>query len=189
MELAFVLLQGVLQGLVSPMVALPSVLLGLFARRPWQAVLGGVVVAVVLFALSFRKDLPEGASIVWAAVPLGLVAPVAWALVGFKLASWRRARGKESGGPALWESVLGALLGGVAGALVGVMIGYGLGALFVELANVSEFEGHAAYVVVFGFAMPGLVLGTLVGLVLGWRWDSGKTKPPSARPPRSAPPP
>jgi hypothetical protein len=71
MEPAGVLLQGVLMGLVAPTVAVPALLLGLFARRPWQAVLGGVVVGVVLFALSFRNELPEGASIVWAAVALG----------------------------------------------------------------------------------------------------------------------
>lgn len=178
MDLAGVLLQGVLMGLVAPTVAVPALLLGLFARRPWQAVLGGVVVGVVLFALSFRHPLPEGASILWAAVPLGLVAPVAWAFVGFKLASWRRTRGKQSGGPALWESLLGALLGGVAGALIGALGGYGLGSLYVELASVSNFEGQAGYAVVFGFALPGLVLGTLVGLVLGWRWDS-RPRPPS----------
>ena len=71
MEPAGGLLRGVLMGLVAPTVAVPALLLGLFARRPWQAVLGGMVVGVVLFALSFGNELPEGASIVWAAVALG----------------------------------------------------------------------------------------------------------------------
>jgi hypothetical protein len=187
MELAGVLLQGVLLGLASPMVALPAALLGWFARRPWQAVLGGVAVGVALFALSFRHTLPEGASIVWAAVPLGLVAPVLWALAGFLLGSWRRARGRRGSAPALWERLLGGLLGGVVGGLLGALVGYGAGVLYVELASVSNFEGQAGYAVVFGFALPGLVLGALAGLVLGWRWDS-RRQPPSGRPPHPAPP-
>jgi hypothetical protein len=179
MELAGGLLRGVLMGLLSPIVALPALLVGWFARRTWQAVLGGVVVAVLLLALGdFLSELPEGTINVWETLPLYLVAPVAWALAGFHLRRWRRARGQHSGGPELWEKVLGALLGGVAGNMLGELGGYGLGLLYVEWAKVSGFEGHAGYVLMFGFALPGLMLGTLAGLVLGWRWDS-RPRPPS----------
>lgn len=184
MELAGVVLQNMLAALMSPIVVLPALLLGWLTRKPWQAVLGGVALAALLFELAVIRRVPESVSMVAAAVPLGLVAPVVWALATLYLRRWMHARDRASGGHGRspWARAARTVLGGVAGSLPGALCGFGVGVLYVELANVSQFEGHAGYVAMFGFGTAGLVLGALAGMVLAFRWGRGATPPTSPRP-------
>ena len=56
--------------------------------------------------------------------------------------------------------VLGAFLGGPTGLPAGLA--------YTWLAQTSEFEGFAGYVVLY-WALAGLAAGAILGLILGWR--------------------
>ena len=55
---------------------------------------------------------------------------------------------------------LGAFLGGPTGLLAGLA--------YTWLAQTSEFEGFAGYVVLY-WGLAGLGAGAMLGLILGWR--------------------
>lgn len=59
-----------------------------------------------------------------------------------------------------------ALLGGVLGAALGGVAGVLLGLAFVELAQVSDFEGRSGYLVGFLFMPAGIVVGAVAGAIL-----------------------
>ncbi|ROQ00396.1 hypothetical protein EDC65_2193 [Stella humosa] len=177
-ELIGALWWSVVGGLTSLEVLAAGFLVGWLVRSAGQAVLGGVAIAVVLFGISQAfTDLPEGAEIVWLALPLTLIAPVAWALAGFFLHRW--VRGQAATDPAnVGLRLLEAAMGGAVGGVLGGAVGIGAGIVFVELFQVSSFEGAAGFLVFLGFGLPGVVLGFLAGAIVGWR--RRRTRPSAA---------
>jgi hypothetical protein len=59
-------------------------------------------------------------------------------------------------------TILGLLLGMLAGALIGIGVGIG----WVELFDITSFEGQNAMTVFFAFMPGGAILGGLAGAVL-----------------------
>lgn len=170
---------SVVHGLVAPAVIVPALVVGWMAPRTLVAVVGGVAIAAALFLFShWVASLPEGAVVIWWLMPLALIPPIAWS-VGSHLAfrSLRAMAGDDRSHPGL------RLVDAVVGAVIGAVLGGGAallaGSIFVEVAQVSSFEGGAGYLVVFGFGFPGLVLGTLVGAFLGWRRRRRRAQPAS----------
>ena len=70
------------------------------------------------------------------------------------------------------------LLATLLGAVLGAAVGIGLGLIYVELANVSDFEGQSGFVVGFCFAPAGLLLGGGLGIWLARSMT--KPAPPAA---------
>ena len=167
MDLVIALAESFLGGLIDPIVIVPAIAIVAFARRWWQALLGAVAVAAAVFAVGFSHDLPEGAEIVWVAVPVAALAPVAWSSAAFLGARRWRARA-DRGRRSVWPSVVGLAVGLVFGGLIGGVVGAAVGAWYVEAAQVSNFEGVSGYVVVFFFLFPGVIVGAAAGAVLGW---------------------
>lgn len=175
MGLAEAILRGLLHGLQSPWVIVPAWTIGWVARAWWQVVAGAFALAAILFAISqiaLQSRLPEGAQIVWWLVPLGLVPPLAHAAA----AHWLRLRiGRSPGSPGakLGTRLVSAFLGLLIGAALGAVIGFFVGEAYVEWAHVSQFEGGAGYMVIFVFALPGLLIGGGLGAALTW-WLVGR---------------
>ena len=68
----------------------------------------------------------------------------------------------------LAKTALCTVAGAVAGSLAGLLLGYMVGTAYVELFNVSSFEGYSGYVMFYCFMVPGIpVGGFLGGLVAG----------------------
>ncbi|PHP68796.1 hypothetical protein CSC94_02035 [Zhengella mangrovi] len=61
-----------------------------------------------------------------------------------------------------------ALLGAILGAVLGGFVGFGAGFAYVELANVTDFEGASGYAVVF-WSLLGVVVGLVTGIIVGVR--------------------
>jgi hypothetical protein len=165
--MAEMILQMIVFGLISPVIALPAFLFGWMVRQWWLVPLGAVAIAAVFLVLSLMDSaVPKGGEIVWAAVPVTLLAPLAWCIAGFYFGRWRRGRhgGSEAAGVVRAASIIAGLL---LGAALGAAAGLGLGQAYVMLARVSSFEGLAGYVVVFLFMLPGLVIGAIGGAVIG----------------------
>jgi hypothetical protein len=167
LDLFKALAESFLAGLIDPLVIVPAIAVGVLARRWWQALLGAVAVAAAVFAVGFFHDLPEGAEMVWAAVPVAALAPVTWSSAAFLGARRWRARA-ERGRRSVWPSVVGLAVGLEFGGLIGGVTGGALGAWYVEAAQVSNFEGMSGYVVVFLFLFPGMIIGAAAGTVIGW---------------------
>jgi len=169
MEPASMGLTLLMMSVVGGLTALPNVLgglaLGWFCRGWWQVVLAAVVMHGVLLALMLPAGLPEGATLVWVALPLGVVGPLAWCAAGFALRRHVMTPGS------IGERVVGAVAGLVMGGAAGGTIGLVLGELYVTLARVSTFEGAAGYAVFFLFVLPGVGIGAVIGAVLAWRWS------------------
>jgi hypothetical protein len=156
----------ILFGMVSPLIALPSFLWGWMVRRWWLVPIGAAVLAALFIVVALIDlDRPEDSEIVWSAAPASLVPPLAWCAAGYFFGRWRRGRGGYM--PAGFGRVVSILGGLLLGAVAGATAGFGLGLAYVELAHVSSFEGLAGYVVVFLFALPGLVIGAILGAVIG----------------------
>jgi hypothetical protein len=65
--------------------------------------------------------------------------------------------------------VLLGLIGLLLGLIAGGAIGMGVGAICVEIFQVSNFEGGAGMMVFFAFMPIGAILGGIAGAVLlGW---------------------
>jgi hypothetical protein len=159
-SLADLLVKIILFGLISPAIALPSFLYGAVVRRWWLVPIGAAALAALFLAIAF-----DDAEFVWAAAPVALVPVLAWCTAGYRFGRWRRSRrGKtEPAGFARAASIVaGLLLGGVAGTAAGL----GLGAAYIDLAQVSSFEGLSGYVVVYLFMAPGLIIGAIAGAII-----------------------
>jgi hypothetical protein len=167
LDLVEALAESFLGGLIDPLVLVPAIAIGALARKWWQALLGALAVAAAVFAVGFFHDLPEGAEMVWAAVPVAALAPVAWSAAAFLGARRWRARA-ERGLRSVWPSVVGVAVGLVFGGLIGGIAGTAFGAWYVEAAQVSNFEGASGYVVVFLFLFPGVIIGAAAGAIVGW---------------------
>jgi hypothetical protein len=154
-----------LGGLGDPLNILGGLVVGWFCRRWWQVVAAAVVLHALRLAVFLPGSLPPEATIVWAAMPLGLVGPVAWCAAGFALR--RHVATPGSKGERVVSAVAGLVLGGVAGGFIGL----GLGQLYVVANKVSNFEGAAGYAVFFLFVLPGIPLGAVLGAILAWRWS------------------
>jgi len=150
----------VLFGLISPLIAVPALLYGMVVRRWWLVPVGAVLLAAIFAALA-----SEEGEVVWLAAPAALVPPLAWAAAGYYVGRWRRAR--PGGVPTALARGAPIAAGLVLGAAAGAVAGFGIGMAYVELAQVSSFEGLAGYVVVFLFALPGLVIGAILGAIIG----------------------
>lgn len=164
MGLALLVMSAV-AGLTAPANILGGLVLGWFCRGWWQVVLAAVVMHGVLLALILPGSLPEGATLAWVALPLGVIGPLAWCAAGFAL----RRHVVTPGG--MGERVVSALAGTVLGGAAGAVAGAGLGELYVTLARVSAFEGAAGYAVFFLFVLPGIGIGALLGAILAWWWS------------------
>jgi hypothetical protein len=154
------LVKIILFGLISPAIALPSFLFGAVVRRWWLVPIGAAALAAIFTALAF-----EGGEIVWLAAPVAVLPPLAWSAAGYYFGRWRRARG--GGVPASLARGVSIVAGLVLGAAAGAAAGFGIGVAYVELAQVSSFEGLAGYVAVFLFGLPGLIIGAIAGAVAG----------------------
>ncbi len=168
MDLLGALVESVLWSALRPSILVPAALLGWWARRAWVVVAGAVVIAAVDFGLSLTEALPPGAERVLWLAPAGILAPLGTAYAAFRLRAWLAAR--DAAAPAsvavrLVRSGFGAVLGAVLGGVVGL----GLGLAVVEIGQVSSHEGASGYLVVFGFLLPGMLIGLLSGAVIGWR--------------------
>ena len=158
-------------GLASPVIFLPSLVIGWFARRWWQIVLGAVAVGVLSEAEVILIELP-GARLDWSQEPVVLVAPLAWCGAGHLAHVWqRRAGGRRHGGRMrAWPVVVGMALG----ALVVGALALGVGLLYLQ-AGELEFHtmqaGQAAEAdyetIFFQYLFPGLLLGQLAGGLIG----------------------
>lgn len=169
-DIAAMVLAGLWGGLTSPAHILGGLVLGWLSRRWWQVVLAAVVFDAVLLGIDLRLNLPPGGEIVWILLPLGIVGPLAWCSAGFLL---RRAiLGSDGSRPRGRLARLAlTVIGVLAGAAVGAGAGLLLGSIYVELAQVSSFEGQSGYLVVFGFGLPGLLIGAVAGGWLARRWS------------------
>jgi hypothetical protein len=178
MDLPTVLLNTVLLGLASPLVFIPAILLGWFARSWIWVVAGAVLIALVGLGFALT-ELPPGARMIWEAAPLGIIAPLAWAAAVFTLRRWMRQRtATEPAHPGV--RVVWLLVGSVLGAIAGGILGIALGTLYVEITQASNFEGAAGYFV-FLFCMPvGVLLGVIIGAVFGWRLSGRRAAPPAS---------
>jgi hypothetical protein len=166
-EMAGLIAQIVVFGLLSPGIAVSAFLAGWIARRWWLVPVAAVVIAAVFATISMvNLDAPADSEIVWAAVPFTIVAPLVWCSAGFYFGRWRRSRHVKSGSPGA-ARVASILAGVVTGAAIGTLAGLGLGEAYVTLARVSSFEGLAGYVVVFLFMLPGLLIGAAAGGAVG----------------------
>lgn len=161
--LATAIVASVVQGLGSPANILGGLVVGWFCRRWWQVVLGAVTLHAVMLGAVLPGSLPAGAEIVWVLLPLGVVGPLAWCAAGFVL---RRQVVTPGGGA---ERAGTAIAAGLAGGILGGALGAAAGSLYVDIARVSSFEGQSGYLVVFGFVLPGMLIGAVLGAVVGWR--------------------
>ncbi|MGE0718923.1 MAG: hypothetical protein AB7P02_25985 [Alphaproteobacteria bacterium] len=168
MDLVSAVLLSIAAGAASPAVFVPAIVVGWIARSARMATLGAVAIAAVLIGMAAMEPLPEGARRVWWLMPLGVVAPLAWTLAVFALRRWLGRRTAARPGDPLARGVW-SILGLIAGGLVGGVIGLLLGMAYVELAEVSSFEGLAGYTVMFLFVLPGILIGMIAGAILGWR--------------------
>lgn len=163
--MAEVAVQMVVYGLFSPLVAVPAFIFGWLVRRWWLVPLGAVALGALFTAISMVDfDAPGGSEIAWPLVPLSVLPPLAWASAGYHFGRWRRRAGA---GERATAARVAAIIGGILiGTVVGGVAGFGLGEAYVTLARVSSFEGLAGYVVVFLFALPGLLIGAVAGGVV-----------------------
>jgi hypothetical protein len=158
---------SVLSSLVRPMIFVPAIALGWFARRWWQVVAAAILIALAWFAFMLLKGLPPGAKVAWAATPLMVVAPLAWCSVGFLLRRHSYARATPVG-KLRFRRVIYVLLGFVLGGVIGGVAGFAIGSAYVTAAQVSSFEGLSGYVVVYAFAFPGAIIGMVAGVIMAW---------------------
>ena len=164
MELIQAISMSVFYGLFNPIIIVAAVVVGLLVRSWRQVAVAVVLVGVALLAFSMLVRLPEGAQPVWEAAPFGLIPPAFWASLTF----WLR-RGRGTVAPPGTRRIVLLVLGMGAGGIFGAILGFLLGELYVDIAQVSSFEGLAGYTVVFLFALPGMLVGAVIGAVLGWR--------------------
>lgn len=163
-------------GLISPVNIVTGLVIGWFLRRWWQILVAVIVLQAIELAVFTATKLEPDQQILWAALPVGLVAPLAWCAAGRLLRTLlyqpdgtaRHGVGVRTG----W-TVIGVVLGGIAGGV----IGFAAGIAYVQIAKVSTFEGLAGYMAVFGFGLPGVVIGLVAGGILAWRL-SGRIKRP-----------
>lgn len=163
MDLVAAIFGVVVGGLVSPVNIVAGVVVGWFSRRWWQVVVGAVTVAAVGLLVALPGGVPAGAEVVWVALPFAVVAPLAWAALGFVLR--RRLLGPGSVGEKAGSAAVAALIGALAGGALGAL----LGSWYVDAAGVSSFEGRSGYLVAFFFVLPGVAVGAAVAAVIGWR--------------------
>jgi hypothetical protein len=159
-------------GLASPVIFVPSLAIGWFARRWWQVTFGAVVVAVLSEAELMLIELP-GATPVWTREPLVLVPSLIWCLAGFWVHAWHRraSRNRRTGPINVLPVVAGMVFGGLAvGALA---LGVGLLYLYTDTlefhtVRIGQADGSSGYeTVFFQYLFPGLLLGQFAGGLLG----------------------
>jgi hypothetical protein len=172
-DLLPVIPQVVLHQLASPFLFVPAIAVGWFARTRGHVVAGALAIGAISIALSFLEPLPEGARRVHALLPLVFISPLAWAFATAALKTWlRREDAKPEAGVGTARKAVRALVGAVIGAPLGGAIGALLGTVAADINQISSFEGGAGYYVAFLFVLPGIVIGTLAGAVMLWRWRS-----------------
>jgi hypothetical protein len=158
---------SVLSSLLKPVIFVPAIALGWFARRWWQVVAAAILIALTWFAFILLKGLPPGAKVAWAARPLMVVAPLTWCSTGFLLRRYWYARATPVG-KVRFRRFIYVLLGFVLGSVVGAVSGFAIGSAYVTTAQVSSFEGLSGYVVVYAFAFPGAIIGMVAGIIVAW---------------------
>jgi len=166
MDFLQALVQSVLLGLISPTVILPAIAIGLVARRWRQVIVATLVLVAVLLTISLSQLLP-GAIMAWEIAPIAIVAPLAWASATFALRRWMGRR-EPAGGNSSAKRVVALLLGLVLGAIGGGAIAVGIGVLWVDVFEVSHFEGGAGYLIFLLFLPLGILIGAPLGAFLGW---------------------
>ena len=102
-------------GLASPLIFLPGLVVGWFAPRSWQVVLGAVAIAAQSEAEVLLIELP-GAKPDWAHEPMVVIAPLAWCAAGYLLRPWyQRTSGLRPGGSIRALPVVAGMVLGVFG--------------------------------------------------------------------------
>ena len=176
MEIFEAIIQGILLDVVNPLVFLPALAIGWWAPRAQMVLIGAVVLTIVQIGLSLMQPLPEGSELVWWLMPTALVAPLVLAWGAFRVRAWLRASDAAGtggrGGPRLLRMATGIMLGGALGA--GLVVGVGL--LVIELGDLHDREGGEAYLLFFGVAPIGLLVGMIIGGVIGWKRAGRKAR-------------
>jgi len=178
------LILQLISGLASPVIFVPSLLIGWFARRWWQVPLGAVVVAALSEAEVMLIELP-GAEPDWADEPIAVIAPLVWCAAGFLLRAWHRRTSRRRQGSPI--RVLPVVAGMVLGAIVVAGLSLGVGLLYLR-EDQLEFHtlqsglapGSADYeTIFFQYFFPGLLLGQFAGGLIGRVFARPITRPPA----------
>ena len=157
-------------GLASPFIFVPSLVIGWFAGRGWQVLLGAVVVAALSAAELMLIEFP-GATPDWGREPLTVVAPLAWCAGGFLLRAWQRRTSAIRQGairalPVVTGMTLGAMI--VAALSLGVGLFYlRQGALEDHTMQFGSAPGADYETIFFQYVFPGLLLGQMAGGMIG----------------------
>ena len=173
-------------GLASPFIFLPSFIIGWFARRWWQVLLGGIAVEILSEAETMLIEMPD-AQPDWTMEPLAFVAPLFWCATGFLRRRWRtHISGSRAARPIrAWPIVAGMVIGAV---IVGALA-FGVGQLYLRTDQLDfhtfEFarDGTADYeTIFFQYLFPGVLAGQLAGGLIGRMLGRPITLPAAQRP-------
>ena len=159
-------------GLASPLIFAPGLVVGWFARRWWQIVLGAAAIAVLSEAEALLIELPD-AEPDWAQEPMVVIAPLAWCAAGRLLRLWyQRTSRLRSGGsiralPVVAGMIFGAVVVGTLALGVGLVYLRG-GQLEFHTIQSGRAAGFDDYeIIFFVYVLPGLLLGQLAGGLIG----------------------
>lgn len=168
MDVVQVSIWMILGDLADPLMLVPALAMGWWARGR-KVILGGVaLIAVARIARSLLAPLPPGAERVLPAELLHVVAPLVISFAIFHLRRWLRSRDTAAPGSAFPRAVRTAI-GGVLGACAGTALFLGLGLAVITLADIHDREGGEGYLLVFVIAPLGLLIGLVWGAVIAWR--------------------
>jgi hypothetical protein len=167
----FGLFAQLVSGLASPVIFVPSFVIGWFARRWWHLPVGAVLLTILDQAEIMLIEMPD-AQTDWALMPLGIVPPLCWCAVGFAMRGWYRRETQRRSShtiralPVVAGMVLGAVI--IAAAALGVALLY----LHTDQLEFHAFglertaDPSAPYEAIFSqYLFPGLLLGQFAG---GW---------------------
>lgn len=170
----FGLIAQLISGLASPVIFGPSFAIGWFARRWWQVLIGGVLVAVISDAEVMFIEMPDATPDWSMTSSLVFVPPLLWCAAGFAMRIWHRRETERRSSQALRASpvIAGMLLGAVAVGLSA--LGVGLLYLHTDQLDFHAFgleraaDPSAPYeAIFFQYLFPGLLLGQLAGGLIG----------------------
>jgi hypothetical protein len=165
-----VLVLQLISGLASPFIFIPSLVIGWFARRGWQVLVGAVIVTTLSEAELMLIELPD-ATLDWGHEPLVVVAPLAWCASGFLLRAWQRRASRLRQGSI---RALPVVAGMTAGAIIVAALALGVGLLYLREGaleyHTMQFgpaRGADYDTIFFQYVFPGLLLGQMAGGMIG----------------------
>src|ERR1700730_8701872 len=167
----FGIILQLISGLASPFIFVPSLVIGWFARRWWQVLLGGIAIEVVSEAETMLIEMPD-AQPDWTMEPLAFVAPLFWCAAGFLMRRWRngiaqsRAARPISALPVVAGMVLGSLAVGASAFAIGLLYLH-TDQLDFHTIRLGENEPSGYEEIFFEYLFPGVLAGQLAGGVIG----------------------